>query len=108
MAPSVSVLYELIPLSCFPLTSLKLHSRTKSRIPRQTRDPELPFFLPKPHPSQVSSMNDPADWWVATLTRTSHQLTAATADMALPASLRSIGLLDVSQRIRLRGLQSQA
>ncbi len=43
-----------------------------------------------------------------TLTRTSHQLSAAPAVMALPASLRSLSLLDVSQRIRLRGLWSLA
>ncbi len=42
------------------------------------------------------------------LARTSHQLSATPADMALPASLRSVNLLDVSQRIRLRGPQSQA
>ncbi len=44
----------------------------------------------------------------ALLARTSHQLPAVTAEMAPPASLRSISLLDVSQRIRLRCLQLQA
>ncbi len=42
------------------------------------------------------------------LARTSHQLPAATADMALSAALRSFGFLTVSQRIRLREPRSQA
>jgi hypothetical protein len=35
------------------------------------------------------------------IARTSHQVATTTADMAMPASLRSVGLLDVLQRIRL-------
>ncbi len=48
------------------------------------------------------------DCIILRLTRTSHQLSAPAADMALPASLRSFGLLGVSQRIRLREPRSQA
>ncbi len=42
------------------------------------------------------------------IARISHRPSAAALHLALPAALRSFGLLDVSQRIRLRGPQSQA
>jgi hypothetical protein len=42
------------------------------------------------------------------LTRIPHRLSAASADTTVPAALRSVGLLTVSPRIRLRWPRSQA
>jgi hypothetical protein len=65
----------------------------------------LPTSLPQAEPCRAGRAGRSP---IVDLTCISHRLSVASPDTTAPATLRSVGLLNVSPRIRLRGPRSQA